>query len=90
MYCLMKLVNCTKNGAFFANEVNRALAEWGIDNDQVDLISSHGQTIYHNSEASTKHTLQIVDGDHIARKTGIITICDFRQKHVSAVVMELH
>lgn len=69
---------------FFANEVNRALAEWGIDNDEVDLISSHGQTIYHNPEALPKHTFQIVDGDLIARKTGIITICDFRQKHVSA------
>ena len=74
----------TKMAHFFANGVNRALTEWGIDHEEIDLISSHGQTIYHNSEASTKHTLQIVDGDHIARKTGIITISDFRQKHVSA------
>ncbi len=29
-------------------------------------------------------TLQIGDGDHIARKTGIITISDFRQKHTAA------
>jgi anhydro-N-acetylmuramic acid kinase len=29
-------------------------------------------------------TLQIGDGDHIAMRTGIITISDFRQKHVAA------
>jgi len=29
-------------------------------------------------------TLQIGDGDHIALKTGIITLSDFRQKHVAA------
>jgi anhydro-N-acetylmuramic acid kinase len=29
-------------------------------------------------------TLQIGDGDHLARRTGIITISDFRQKHLAA------
>ncbi|RYY27716.1 MAG: anhydro-N-acetylmuramic acid kinase, partial [Sphingobacteriaceae bacterium] len=29
-------------------------------------------------------TLQIGDGDHLAMKTGIMTISDFRQKHVAA------
>ena len=29
-------------------------------------------------------TLQIGDGDHIAIETGIITISDFRQKHIAA------
>jgi anhydro-N-acetylmuramic acid kinase len=29
-------------------------------------------------------TLQIGDGDHIAVKTGILTISDFRQKHIAA------
>src|SRR5690606_38622036 len=29
-------------------------------------------------------TLQIGDGDHIAQTTGIITVSDFRQKHVAA------
>ena len=38
----------------------------------------HGQKEYGNS------TLQIGDGDHIAVHTGIITISDFRQKHVAA------
>ena len=29
-------------------------------------------------------TLQIGDGDHLAVKTGIITLSDFRQKHIAA------
>ncbi len=29
-------------------------------------------------------TLQVGDGDHIAVKTGIVTISDFRQKHIAA------
>ena len=73
----------TKMAIFYANEINSALNKWGIDNDEIDLISSHGQTIYHNSEIIPKNTFQIVDGDHIAQKTGIITISDFRQKHIS-------
>ena len=56
---------------------------------KIDLIASHGQTVYHAPKAqhSLKNypnaTLQIGDGDHIAVKTGIITLSDFRQKHIA-------
>jgi anhydro-N-acetylmuramic acid kinase len=56
----------------------------------VDLIASHGQTVYHAPKALHQQqkfgnaTLQIGDGDHIAVATGIITISDFRQKHIAA------
>ena len=67
-----------------------ALEAWTIPPDGIDLIASHGQTVYH----APKHqhlrpefpnaTLQIGDGDHLAVMTGIITISDFRQKHIAA------
>jgi anhydro-N-acetylmuramic acid kinase len=67
-----------------------ALASWNIAPESVDMIASHGQTIYHapkslhpNSEYDPA-TLQIGDGDHIAVTTGILTLSDFRQKHVAA------
>jgi len=67
-----------------------ALASWNIAPERVDMIASHGQTIYHapkslhpNSEYDPA-TLQIGDGDHIAVTTGILTLSDFRQKHVAA------
>jgi anhydro-N-acetylmuramic acid kinase len=73
-----------------ARIINATLAAWGIKNETVDLVASHGQTIYHapaflhGRKDYGNATLQIGDGDHIAVHTGIITISDFRQKHVAA------
>lgn len=73
-----------------ASMVNDALKQWGVHSTDVDLIASHGQTIYHApkslhpNDAYGPATLQIGDGDHIAVATGIITISDFRQKHIAA------
>ena len=73
-----------------ANMVNEALKQWGMQSTEIDLIASHGQTIYHAPKSLHPEdvfgpaTLQIGDGDHIAVATGIITISDFRQKHIAA------
>ncbi len=70
--------------------VNDCLLKWNIKADDIDLIASHGQTIYHAPASLHKQanfgnaTLQIGDGDHLAVTTGIITISDFRQKHIAA------
>ncbi|MEO6584414.1 MAG: anhydro-N-acetylmuramic acid kinase [Ferruginibacter sp.] len=70
--------------------INETLQNWQINPESVDLVASHGQTIYHapqhlHSNTQTGHaTLQIGDGDQIATITGIITISDFRQKHIAA------
>lgn len=67
-----------------------ALNEWNISASEIDLIASHGQTIFHapkilhGKENYPNATLQIGDGDHLAIHTGIITIADFRQKHIAA------
>ncbi len=73
-----------------AQMILQLLMKWRIDSKQVDLIASHGQTIYHapaRQHLQTNFgnaTLQIGDGDHLAVDTGIITISDFRQKHIAA------
>ncbi|MEI7734235.1 MAG: anhydro-N-acetylmuramic acid kinase [Ferruginibacter sp.] len=73
-----------------AKLINAALAKWNIKYESVDLIASHGQTVYHAPKALHGQnkfgnaTLQIGDGDHLAVATGIITISDFRQKHIAA------
>lgn len=73
-----------------AELINQALKEWGYKNKDVDFIASHGQTIFHAPKSLHKMndypngTLQLGDGDHIAVKTGIITLSDFRQKHLAA------
>jgi len=73
-----------------AGMINDCLSKWNIPASEVDLIASHGQTVLHapkflhQQEKFPNATLQIGDGDHIAVKTGIITLSDFRQKHVAA------
>jgi len=74
-----------------AATVLACLAEWGVGPAEVDVLASHGQTIWHaprhqHGRADFLHhaTLQIGDGDHLAVGTGIITLSDFRQKHVAA------
>ncbi|MDB5088991.1 MAG: anhydro-N-acetylmuramic acid kinase [Mucilaginibacter sp.] len=77
-------------GNFHGELVLQALKGWGIKPAEVDFIASHGQTIYHAPQRLHKQqgysnaTLQIGDGDHLAVKTGILTISDFRQKHIAA------
>lgn len=77
-------------GSYHASLILQCLSEWEFPAANVDLIASHGQTIFH-APASLHRlpeypnaTLQIGDGDHIAVKTGIITLSDFRQKHIAA------
>lgn len=68
----------------------QCLQEWGIPTDGIDLIASHGQTVFHAPKKQHRlpdypnSTLQIGDGDHVAVTTGIITLSDFRQKHIAA------
>lgn len=77
-------------GVLHATIILDCLKRWEIPTDKVDLIASHGQTVFHapkilhQQEKFPNATLQIGDGDHIAVKTGIITISDFRQKHLAA------
>lgn len=86
MVCLMN----EKIGLYHARLILETLKTWGKIPEEIDVIASHGQTIFH--APATLHglpdypnaTLQIGDGDHIAVKTGIITISDFRQKHLAA------
>lgn len=77
-------------GSYFGTLILECLQDWKSDPSEIDLIASHGQTIYHapkhqhKLERFANATLQIGDGDHIAVKTGIITLSDFRQKHIAA------
>ncbi len=77
-------------GSLHAQMILDCLKRWGVAPSEVDAIASHGQTvmhapkILHGQDKFPNATLQIGDGDHIAVKTGIITLSDFRQKHIAA------
>lgn len=76
-------------GQCFADAAIALADTTGMPLNQVDLIGSHGQTIYHIPVASTtpqRHasTLQIGEPCVIAERTGITTVADFRPRDMAA------
>jgi anhydro-N-acetylmuramic acid kinase len=71
-------------GQVFADAVIEAGKKFKVSLSRVDLIGSHGQTIFHQGAAipflgrKTASTMQIGEGAVIAARTGINTISDFR------------
>lgn len=73
-----------------ASKITLVMDRWRVESDRIDMIASHGQTVYHAPahQAGTQYpdrnlTLQLGDGDVIAAKTGVVTVSDFRQKHIA-------
>jgi anhydro-N-acetylmuramic acid kinase len=73
-------------GEAFAAACLATLEEAGLNPQDIDLIGSHGQTVYHHSgvAGAIRATLQVGDGDVIAVRTGRCVISDFRARDVAA------
>jgi anhydro-N-acetylmuramic acid kinase len=73
-------------GEWFAAAALQALAQADLKPTDIDLIGSHGQTIYHAVDADSpiKSTLQIGEEAVIAARTGVTTVADFRVADVAA------
>lgn len=69
----------------FADAVQRVAASAGVSLSSIDLIGSHGQTIWHDVAADGRvtSTLQIGEPAVIAARTGVTTIGDFRVADVA-------
>lgn len=70
-----------KLGEIFAEAVKKLCKKNKINLKTIDVIGSHGQTIFHSP---AKNTFQIGEPSVIAYKTGIITVADFRPKDIAA------
>jgi anhydro-N-acetylmuramic acid kinase len=71
-------------GQLFADAAKTACKRFRVTVSSVDLIGSHGQTIFHQGRAVSylggrvASTLQIGEGAVIAAQTGVTTVADFR------------
>jgi anhydro-N-acetylmuramic acid kinase len=68
--------------ALHAAAVERLLRENGIDRASVDVVGFHGQTVLHRPAA--RLTIQIGNGEALARRLGLQVVYDFRAADVAA------
>ena len=68
-------------GGRFADALRRTCRDKRVALDGIQLIGSHGQTIYHEHR---RNTLQIGEGAVIAQRTAIPVVSDFRTADVAA------
>ncbi|MCY4538271.1 MAG: anhydro-N-acetylmuramic acid kinase [Chloroflexi bacterium] len=69
----------------FADSAVRLIAETSVSRGDVDLIGSHGQTIWHSvcPDGQVSASLQIVEAAVLAERTGITTISNFRARDIA-------
>jgi anhydro-N-acetylmuramic acid kinase len=76
-------------GEVFADAVIKLCSRNGISLSSIDLVGSHGQTIYHQPHGKRYgrwqicSTLQIGEPSVIAQRTGITTVADFRPRDMA-------
>jgi anhydro-N-acetylmuramic acid kinase len=69
----------------FADVLETLLHAAKVAPNEVDLIGSHGQTVWHEVQNGKVHsTLQIVEPSVLAERTGITTLSNFRARDVAA------
>ena len=74
-------------GQEFAAAVFDLLRKAALKTTDVDLVGTHGQTIFHNPPSlgsNLSSTLQLGEADVICETTGITTVGDFRTRDVAA------
>jgi anhydro-N-acetylmuramic acid kinase len=77
-------------GEVFAEAIIKLCRQRGIILDSIDLIGSHGQTVWHQPQGgryrgrTVRSTLQIGEPSVITQRTGITTVADFRPRDMAA------
>lgn len=77
-------------GEVFAEALVKLCRRSAVTLGSIDLIGSHGQTIFHQPEGrryrgrTVRSTLQIGEPSVIAQRTGITTVADFRPRDMAA------
>ena len=77
-------------GEIYAKSALSVIEKAGLKPEEIDVIGSHGQTIWHAPIPESPdgipvaYTVQIGEGSVIAERTGILTVSDFRVADMAA------
>ncbi len=74
-------------GQEFSAAVFDLLRKAALKTTEVDLVGTHGQTVFHNPPSlgeGVSSTLQLGEADVICEATGITTVGDFRTRDIAA------
>jgi len=71
-------------GRFFARVAQNLVREAGMEMHDIRAIGSHGQNVWHEPQGENPVTIQLGNGDLMARNTGTTVVADFRVADVKA------
>lgn len=71
-------------GIYFADCAVRFLKSHHIPFSKIEVIGSHGQTLYHGPQDLPQNTLQIGEPSFLAEKIGAPVVSDFRPRDIAA------